>query len=139
MVHQHGSRQCLDGQVDFGSEFDQYGGTDFVSSTSEAQSADGSRLSVMGHGKVTFALWGRVFKNIPVKIMTHLPSGVLLSNKFVVAAGPRPAPQGRPRHRLGFIHPSHCFERYALLWGSNPTIGQGGGSGGVGGCDRRRH
>lgn len=66
-------------------EFRRYDGTNFFATDIQAHAADGAKLSVLGTGRVTFALWGRVFQNMPVKVMSNLPSGVLLGNKFIVA------------------------------------------------------
>lgn len=66
-------------------EFMRYDGQNFRTTSSRALAADGSELAVIGTGQITFALWGRVFQQVPVKVMSRLPSGVLLGNKFIVA------------------------------------------------------
>jgi hypothetical protein len=65
-------------------EFVRVGGAQFVRNSECAESADGSPLAAIGRGVVTFSLWGRLFRKMPVRIMANLPSGVLLGNKFLV-------------------------------------------------------
>jgi hypothetical protein len=60
-------------------EFVQVGGAQFVRNSDGAESADGSPLAAIGRGVVTFSLWGRLFRKMPVRIMANLPSGILCS------------------------------------------------------------
>jgi hypothetical protein len=65
------------------SEFRAAGGTDFFATASGAESADGSPLAAIGEGRVSFSLWGHLFRRMPVRIMATLPSRVLLGNSFI--------------------------------------------------------
>jgi transposase InsO family protein len=49
----------------------------------EAVAADGSTLAVLGNGRMTMGLWGRTF-DIPVRVMHHLPSQVLIGRRFLI-------------------------------------------------------
>jgi hypothetical protein len=65
------------------SKFRAAGGTDFFATASGAVSADGSPLAAIGEGRVSFSLWGHLFRRMPVRIMATLPSRVLLGNRFI--------------------------------------------------------
>jgi hypothetical protein len=65
-------------------EFLEGGGTEFEKEDTLAQSADGSPLAVVGKGKLSFSLWGKLFNSIPVRIMQEQPSGMLLGNRFII-------------------------------------------------------
>jgi hypothetical protein len=53
-------------------------GRDLEPATRGTGGADGSALNVVGTGIVTFSLWGRLMRNIRVRVMRTLPSGILI-------------------------------------------------------------
>lgn len=50
-----------------------------------ATGADGSALRVRGKGELSFVFWGRLFKNIPMRVMSGLTSPFLMGLKFLRA------------------------------------------------------
>jgi hypothetical protein len=52
--------------------------------TRGAGGADGSALDIVGTGVVTFSLWGRLLRNIRVRVMRTLPSGVLIGRRLML-------------------------------------------------------
>jgi hypothetical protein len=64
--------------------FAECNGRDLEPSTRGAGGAYGSALDVVGTGVVTFSLWGRLMRNICVRIMRTLPSGILIGRRLML-------------------------------------------------------
>jgi Reverse transcriptase (RNA-dependent DNA polymerase) len=59
-------------------------GRDLEPETRGAGGADGSALDVVGTGVVTFSLWRRLLRNIRVRVMLTLPSGILIWRRLML-------------------------------------------------------
>jgi hypothetical protein len=64
--------------------FAECNGRDLEPATSGAGGADGRALDVVGTGVVTFSLWGRLMRNISVRVMRTLPSGILIGRRLML-------------------------------------------------------
>jgi hypothetical protein len=52
--------------------------------TRGARGADGSALDVVETGVATFCLWGLLMRNIRVRVMRTLPSGILIGRRLML-------------------------------------------------------
>jgi len=57
-------------------------GGELLPDDSGAVDVEGSPIDVSGRGYLTFQLWGRVFKNYPVRVLSSMPSNVLIGRRF---------------------------------------------------------
>jgi hypothetical protein len=64
--------------------FAECNGRDLEPATRGAGGADGSALDVVVTGVVTFSLWGRLMRNIRVRVMRTLPSGILIGRRLML-------------------------------------------------------
>jgi hypothetical protein len=64
--------------------FAEFNGRVLEPATRGAGGADGSALDVVGTGVVTFNLWGRLMRNIRVRVMRTLPSGILIGRRLML-------------------------------------------------------
>jgi hypothetical protein len=64
--------------------FAECNGRDLEPATRGAGEADGSALDVVGTGVVTFSLWGRLMRNIRVRAVRTLPSGILIGRRLML-------------------------------------------------------
>jgi hypothetical protein len=66
--------------------FAECNGRDMEPATHGAGGADGSALNVIGTGVVTCSLWERLLRNIRVRVMRTLPSGILIGHRLLCVA-----------------------------------------------------
>jgi hypothetical protein len=64
--------------------FAECNGRDLEPATRGAGGADWRALDVVGTGVVTFSLWGRLMRNIRVRVMRTLPSGILIGRRLML-------------------------------------------------------
>jgi hypothetical protein len=64
--------------------FAECNGRDLEPATRGAGVADGSALDVVETGVVTSSLWGRWMRNIRVRVMRTLPSGILIGRRLML-------------------------------------------------------
>jgi Reverse transcriptase (RNA-dependent DNA polymerase) len=64
--------------------FAKYNGRDLEPATRGAGGADESALDVVGAGVVTFSLRGRLMRNVRVRVMLTLPSGILIGRRLML-------------------------------------------------------
>jgi hypothetical protein len=64
--------------------FAECNGKDLKPATRGAGRADGSALDVVGTGVVMLSWWGRLLRNIQVRVMRTLPSGILIGRRLML-------------------------------------------------------
>jgi hypothetical protein len=64
--------------------FAECNGRDLEPATRGAGGANESALDEVGTGVVTFSLWGRLMRNICVRVMRTLPSGILIGRRLML-------------------------------------------------------